>query len=151
MVARVRLDDGVEDRYALPLALSDAPRDVLADPDFARDLVRVMLSGERVNGEAGAIAGHPTSARPSHLPDPLQVRMLGGEQSNTSLVCGDTLMVKQLRRLVPGINPEEEIARFLTDRTDFDHAPTLLLEIGHGAQVLTCRVLQEPRPLASGR
>jgi maltose alpha-D-glucosyltransferase/alpha-amylase len=54
------------------------------------------------------------------------VRGLGGEQSNTSIAFGDRLVFKQFRRLLPGINPEEEITRFLTERTSFRHAPRLL-------------------------
>jgi predicted trehalose synthase len=126
VVARVRLDDGVEDRYALPLASTATPLDVLADPAFARDLIRVMASGARVAGDAGAITGRPTAALSPTLADHLTVRKLGGEQSNTSVAFGDALVLKQFRRLVPGINPEEEITRFLTERTPFAHAPKLM-------------------------
>ena len=60
------------------------------------------------------------------MPDGVAVRGLGGEQSNTSIAFGDLLVLKQFRRLRPGINPEEEITRFLTERTPFRHAPRLL-------------------------
>src|SRR5262249_30630583 len=123
VVARVRLDDGVEDRYALPLAPTGTPRDVLVDPPFARDLLRVMVSGARVAGDAGAIIGRPTSILAPARAERLAVRKLGGEQSNTSVAFGDAVALKQFRRLVSGINPEEEITRFLTERTRFAHAP----------------------------
>ena len=126
VVARVGLDDGVEDRYALPLAASPAPIDVLADPTFARSLLEVMTAGARVSGTAGAISGHPTSAAVRVVPDGLTVRGVGGEQSNTSIAFGDLLVLKQFRRLRPGLNPEDEITRFLTERTQFRHAPRLL-------------------------
>ena len=126
VVARVRLDDGVEDRYALSLATTATPVDVLAEPAVARDLLRVMTTGARVVGEAGSIRGHPTSAGGPLVPDDVMVRGLGGEQSNTSIAFGDRLVFKQFRRLLPGINPEEEITRFLTERTSFRHAPRLL-------------------------
>jgi maltose alpha-D-glucosyltransferase / alpha-amylase len=126
VVARVGLDDGVEDRYALPLALSATPLDVLAEPAFAHDILAVMASGARVAGDAGAITGRPTLALSPALPEPLTVRKLGGEQSNTSVAFGDAIALKQFRRWVAGVNPEEEITRFLTERTPFAHAPKLL-------------------------
>jgi maltokinase len=126
VAARVRLDDGVEDRYVLPLATASAPIDVLAEPTFARSLLDVMTTGARVSGTAGAISGRPTSAAMRAVPKGVSVRGLGGEQSNTSIVVGDLLVLKQFRRLGPGINPEEEVTRFLTERTPFRHAPRLL-------------------------
>ena len=53
VVARVRLDDGQEDRYALPLATAPAPVDVLAEPTFARSLLDVMTTGARVQRGGG--------------------------------------------------------------------------------------------------
>ncbi len=45
----------------------------------------------------------------------LEARPVGGEQSNTSLVFDDELILKVFRRLEPGINPELEMLRFLTE------------------------------------
>ena len=42
-----------------------------------------------------------------------ELRPLGVEQSNSSVVVGDELIVKLYRRLEPGINPELELLRFL--------------------------------------
>jgi maltokinase len=51
-------------------------------------------------GESGGIG---TNARP-----------LGAEQSNTSIVLDDRQLLKVLRKLEPGINPELEMLRFLS-------------------------------------
>ncbi|GAA4791086.1 maltokinase N-terminal cap-like domain-containing protein [Streptomyces ziwulingensis] len=39
----------------------------------------------------------------------LAPRLLGAEQSNSSLVYGDTFILKLLRRIVPGVNPDLEL------------------------------------------
>jgi predicted trehalose synthase len=146
LIARVRLDDGAEDRYALPLATQETPVDVLAEPAFARDLLRLMTTGARVSGDAGAIRGRPTAAGTPPLSDDEAVRRLGGEQSNTSVAFGDRIIFKQFRRLQTGINPEEEITRFLTERTPFRHAPKLIGSIAYepvGREAATLAVAHE--------
>jgi maltokinase len=52
------------------------------------------------------------------------VRPMGGEQSNTSLVFDERLVLKLYRRLEPGINPELELLRFLTQH-GFPNIPAL--------------------------
>jgi maltose alpha-D-glucosyltransferase/alpha-amylase len=43
------------------------------------------------------------------------------EQSNSSVVFGDRLVLKIYRRLDQGLNPDLEVGRFLTDRAGFEH------------------------------
>jgi maltose alpha-D-glucosyltransferase/alpha-amylase len=54
---------------------------------------------------------------------PLPVRRSTAEQSNTSIVYGDRLILKLFRRLEPGVNPDAEIGRHLTEKTTFDRIP----------------------------
>ena len=51
-------------------------------------------------------------------------RAVGAEQSNTSIVFDDELIMKAFRRLEPGINPELEMLRFLTEH-DFENIAAL--------------------------
>jgi trehalose synthase-fused probable maltokinase len=53
------------------------------------------------------------------------LRRLRGEQSNTSIVCDDRLVLKVFRRLDAGESPELEVGRFLTLRARFPHVPQL--------------------------
>ncbi len=56
-------------------------------------------------------------------------RVLEAEQSNTSVIYGNTLFLKAFRKLQPGVNPDLEIGRFLTMRTSFRNFPALLGEM----------------------
>jgi maltose alpha-D-glucosyltransferase/alpha-amylase len=46
-----------------------------------------------------------------------------GEQTNSSIVYGDRLILKLLRKVEAGTNPDLEIGRFLTERTSFTGSP----------------------------
>jgi maltose alpha-D-glucosyltransferase/alpha-amylase len=57
-----------------------------------------------------------------------EIRWLSGEQSNSSLIVGQTSVLKLVRRLTPGIHPEVEMTRYLT-RAGYEHAATLQGEV----------------------
>ncbi len=48
------------------------------------------------------------------------------QQSNLSIVYGDQVILKIYRRLRDGVQPDVEIARFLTDTAQFQHTPAFL-------------------------
>ena len=124
-IVRVALDDDTEDRYVV--ALEDRPGlvDAFDDARFCRALLDIMATGGELRGERGALVGRPARAFPSGLAPDGSVRRLQGEQSNTSVVFDDVLIVKHFRRLTEGVNPELEITRFLTEHTTFRNAPRL--------------------------
>jgi trehalose synthase-fused probable maltokinase len=128
-VVAVRLDDGAAERYVVPLGRGDGSAlvvDALEDPDFCRALVALAAGEGRAAGERGELRGARTSAFPADARvEAAAVRRLGAEQSNTSFVLGDTLIAKVFRRLADGVNPEQEITAFLTERTTFRGTPPL--------------------------
>src|SRR5947209_730189 len=81
------------------------------------------------------------------VPDDASVRPIGVEQSNSSLVIDNRLMVKVFRKLEPGINPEIELLRFLTNH-DFSHIAPLQGWYEYDGQALaaTLGVAQEFLP-----
>ena len=89
--------------------------DALADPALSRELVHMMRAGAAVQAEEGAITFGSIDLAAFEV-DLYEPRPIGVEQSNTSVVFGDELILKAYRRLEPGINPELELLRFLTER-----------------------------------
>jgi maltose alpha-D-glucosyltransferase / alpha-amylase len=53
------------------------------------------------------------------------VRRIQSEQSNTSIVFGNSLILKLFRKLEYGVNPDLEITRFLSEHSDFRAIPAL--------------------------
>src|SRR5437764_967092 len=96
--------------------------DAMEDPDLARELVRLIGSGRTLATDDAMLefrtvdGGVPASA----LTD---ARPMGVEQSNTSIVFDEQLVLKLYRRLEAGINPELELLRFLTERSFHGIAP----------------------------
>ena len=124
-VLRVTLDDGDVQRYAVPLAPGAAPADASDDPRFTHGLFGLVRDQSRVAGRTGTVTGHRTRAFDDTLGLTPVVRKVGGEQSNTSVVLADTLILKLFRRLAAGVNPELEMTRFLTQTARFPHTPAL--------------------------
>jgi maltose alpha-D-glucosyltransferase / alpha-amylase len=119
------------------------------DAETARELF-AAIEHERVltlaHGEARATR---TSAFADILgsatADELVPVPAGVEQSNSSIRFGERFILKVIRRLWPGTNPELEIGRFLTERTPFRHAPRLAGAIEYrsdAGDVYTMAVLQ---------
>ncbi len=73
-------------------------------------------------------------------------RLLGLEQSNTSLVFNDKFVLKFFRRIFANKNPDYEMNRFLTDKKDFKNTPRYLGSINfidQEKEVVTIAVMQE--------
>jgi predicted trehalose synthase len=124
-VIRVGLDDGSTHTYVVALRDGSTPRDAFDDPAFCRALLGVLRSGGRLGHEHSALLGCPSIGFPADLPADAPVRRLAGEQSNTSVVFGDRVIVKHFRHLQPGVNPELEMSRYLTERVAFANTPRL--------------------------
>jgi len=116
------------------------------EPRFARGVLAAIQAARDVAGRAGLFRFRPTSGW-TFPPGPATeaVRRYRGEQSNTSVLLGEALVLKSLRRPQPGVNPDLEITRFLTTRTGFRHSPGLAGWAEHEAvrESRTLAVLQE--------
>ncbi|HEX5757662.1 MAG TPA: maltose alpha-D-glucosyltransferase [Thermoanaerobaculia bacterium] len=139
--------EGEPETYALPLALErrrrPQPEAVLAriesragesgvlveavwDRGFAARLLAAMTRRRKLRGRATEVAVWTSAAfrERAEGPPPAPAH-LGTEQSNSSIRYGDRWMLKLFRRLEPGVNPDLEVGRFLTERTGFRHTPAI--------------------------
>ena len=62
------------------------------------------------------------------LPDGVEVRYSSAEQSNSSAIIGNEMMIKMLRRVSSGVHPELEMGRFLTEQ-GFTHISAMLGQV----------------------
>ncbi|MDQ4129912.1 MAG: hypothetical protein M3133_02795, partial [Actinomycetota bacterium] len=97
--------------------------DALADPKLAGRLLELMGSCATVESGEAALTFHWVEDFPRPRADADVVRPMGGEQSNSSVVFDDALVLKAYRRIEAGINPELEVLRFLTERRFASIAP----------------------------
>jgi trehalose synthase-fused probable maltokinase len=99
-----------------------AVRDALADPREATELLRRIRAGDEIETTEGSFSFH--CADPAvEVGDDAQVRLMGVEQSNSSIVFDERLVLKAFRKLEPGVNPELELLRFLTSHGFTNIAP----------------------------
>ena len=89
--------------------------DALADPPEAALLARLMLDRADLAAADGRVNFSWTGSLPAPA-DASNVRAIGAEQSNSSIVFDEQLVLKVFRRLEAGINPELELLRFLSAR-----------------------------------
>jgi trehalose synthase-fused probable maltokinase len=114
--------------------------DALAADDVVRGLAQIISGNVGGPGLYGGRIEQPAMTQ-LQAERPWTVRRFHVEQSNTSIRIGASGILKVLRRLQTGINPELEIGKFLTEHARFDASPALLgwLELGDA----TLAILQQ--------
>ncbi|WP_030339403.1 maltokinase N-terminal cap-like domain-containing protein [Streptomyces sp. NRRL S-1022] len=106
----------------------------------------VLLEALRTRSRIGALRFERESGQ--EIRPGLVARLMTAEQSNSSVVYGDTFILKLLRRVVPGVNPDLEIPLALArEGCPRVPAPTAWLNADVDAQSYVLAVLQ---PFVSG-
>jgi maltokinase len=139
-LVEARFQTGTHELYQLPLGLRPAADgwrdrviadvagwtvyDALADGAHGRELLHRIRGSSDFAGEHGSIRFRWAESAAAGYGGTVEVRPVGVEQSNSSIVFGEELILKVFRRLEPGVNPELELLRFLSAR-GFDHIAPL--------------------------
>jgi maltose alpha-D-glucosyltransferase / alpha-amylase len=153
MLLEVQFDSGPSEIYLIPLAMTfgeaaaelqrSAPNAIISpiasgrksgllhdgvfDDGACLELLSLIEDGRKLNARHGSIRGVSGSrlgAVQGTNDAPLPVKRGSAEQSNTSMLYGDRFILKLLRRQEPGLNPDAEIGRYLTERSEFNSIPT---------------------------
>jgi maltose alpha-D-glucosyltransferase/alpha-amylase len=124
--------------------------DAVHDPRFAQavfDIIRrkrqLTSDGEQLVGLEGRVGRAVLSEEGLQSLEPNASR---APLRNSAILFGDRFFLKVFRRVDPGVNPEWEIGRFLTDETTYQNAAKTYgaVELRRGRRVpMTLAVLQE--------
>ena len=99
------------------------------DREFSQLLLNAVARRRKFRGESGElVAAHTRSFRKewSGGDRGLEPVGLSADQSNSSIVYGDRLILKIFRRLEPGINPDAEMQTFLGEKAGFPNTSVCL-------------------------
>jgi len=154
VLVRVAYVEGEAELYAVPLVIADGRlaerirreamssviaridgqsggRSLLIDASVDRAFAAAMLAAiggrRRLKGRHGIVVGVPTRryrAQRGPTAERLPATPVRAEQSNTSIIYGDRLILKLYRALEDGENPDLEIGRYLTER-GFPNVPAV--------------------------
>jgi maltose alpha-D-glucosyltransferase / alpha-amylase len=100
--------------------------DAVCDDRTCAALLSFIERAKQAPARNGLIRGVPGAgfeALRGSAETSLAVRRVSSEQSNSSLLYGDRLIMKLFRRQQRGPNPDCEIGRYLTEETHFDGIP----------------------------
>jgi maltose alpha-D-glucosyltransferase/alpha-amylase len=153
VLAQVSYDTGPADTYDIPLVrlgggTSQIPSDkasvltlrpeqmseeivladALSDERFLNCLLDAIVQNAAFSGSGGELRAVSTNAMAAlWQPEqgPLAPALMRAEQSNSSVVYGQCLVLKIFRRVERGINPDLEIGLFLTEHSSFRNVPTV--------------------------
>ncbi len=141
-------DGGASDRYLVPMVGGREPED--GDGGWLA-IARGMATDAVVAGDAGQFACSHTGVLADLVPSAadaliaLDERRLRVEQTNTSVVLGERLILKLYRHLEDGTNPDPEISAFLTE-VGFADTPAVagaMTYVAEGGEPAAAAMLQE--------
>jgi maltose alpha-D-glucosyltransferase / alpha-amylase len=130
--------------FEAPLAFARARRgrrvglltDGFSSARFARAMLAYLETNARIPFDGGEICFHAMPGAALGLSPDAEIEWPRAEQSNSTCIVGRKAVIKLLRRVVPGVHPEAEMGRILTERGFTGIAPLLgevMREDGAGA------------------
>jgi maltose alpha-D-glucosyltransferase / alpha-amylase len=129
-IACVRFEDGNSALFHLPVVVSDdgVARDATEDVHRLKIIGDLLAHGQPIKGERGVFHFSGPGLDPSAPLGSSSIRAMDAEQSNTSIVLDESVILKFFRRVESGPNPDLELTRLLTNE-GFKHIPPQVGEI----------------------
>jgi maltose alpha-D-glucosyltransferase/alpha-amylase len=153
-VVDVQLDQGLPETYVLSVAFAGGDEaaevrkwrpesivtelvcgedsgvlyDAMTSAPFVNALFALMTRRRHINGSRGRVESSPTRAVRTlsrGLGAESPVVPISTEQSNSSVIIGSQVVMKVIRRVEEGLNPDVEVGRFLTEQVRFPHTPAV--------------------------
>jgi len=121
--------------------------DAMADEAFCRHVVKAIGEKKALATEKGTLRFTPSSAYRQIAGDEVASLTMGSlhtQSTNTSATLGERLFLKCYRRLRPGMHPELEVGRYLTEVARFKNCVPLAgaVEYQSGGEGFTLALLQ---------
>lgn len=153
LILKVTYTSGPEEYYHLPLSfleleqattlLQEKPNfillqyestekegiiyDSILDEDFHQTILQLVAKRRVIKTSEGKLKAYPgkyfKNIRKT-MDSFEQSNPLGTEQSNTSILYGHELIYKLFRKLDEGVNPDLEIVKYITEKTDYKNVPS---------------------------
>ncbi len=174
LILEVKYNEGFPERYFLPFFYAageealfikqQQPQAVIMEAEVGAEsgifydgafsgafhtlMMEMITRGKKIKGEKGdftACRGRRFKSLISDLYLPLKSEVLKAEQSNTSIVYEEELLLKLFRRLDQGPHPDIELERFLTEKAGFPHIPPYAGSFEYqepGSQPMSIAILQ---------
>ena len=137
-ICRFFYGDGSSERYFVPFSPLGSGNSFVAvrfntgtrklydatdDPEFVLAFARLIISPGRSPSGNGQLKGEKTPfSQSEEVPDGV-VKKITAEQSNTSIVIGDKLILKIYRKIIGASNPDYRIPVLLWQKTGFRQTP----------------------------
>jgi maltose alpha-D-glucosyltransferase/alpha-amylase len=102
-------------------------RDAFTDDEFNRFMMSQLAEAATITSERGAFKFRKTDllAEKDSTSSFAVVKLVSAEQSNTSVIYDQRFIVKHIRKVEWGVNPEVEVLDFLNRKTGFRNFPLL--------------------------
>lgn len=173
VLLQVEYTEGLPENYVLPLAYQPGSTeggivnlkigqetgvvcDALEDKGFLSTLLGAIAQKRAYQGSEGKLVGIPSQILTAFSQGSetvnLDPHLFKGAQDNNSIIYGDNFILKIFRHVEPGINPDWEVGRFLTENKVDNHLAPVAGAIEYhrpNAELMTVAVLRNFIPETS--
>ena len=100
--------------------------DAIYGEDVRNQFLQMVLKKKKIKGNHGTLIANKSKNFNKLLNGtelPIPSRVLKAEQSNSSVLYGQTFFLKFYRHVEEGVNPDPEMIRFLSETKNFENVP----------------------------